>query len=89
MKPDEAREFRSQAGTALYLSLDRPSIQYAMSEISAGMSALTRLHWLKLKRLVRYLAKYPTEVWRFELQDKPSEYYVYTDSDWASDRETR
>ena len=89
LKPEEAKEFRSLAGTALYLSLDRPSIQFAMSEISSGMSAPTRLHWLKLKRLVRYLAKYPTEIWVFEIQDQPSEYCVYTDSDWASDRQTR
>ena len=89
LKPEEAKEFRSLAGTALYLSRDRPSIQFAMSEISSGMSAPTRLHWLKLKRLVRYLAKYPTEVWKFEIQDQPSDYCVYTDSDWASDRETR
>ena len=49
LKPEEAKEFRSLAGTALYLSLDRPSIQFAMSEISSGMSAPTRLHWMKLK----------------------------------------
>ena len=86
MKPEEAKEFRSPAGTALYLSLDGPSIQFAMSEISSGKSAPTRLHWMKL---VRYLAKYPTEVWKFEVQDQSSEYCVYTDSDWASDRKTR
>ena len=89
LKLEEAKEFRSLAGTALYLSLDRPSIQFAVSEISSGMSAPTRLHWLKLKRLVRYLAKYPTEVWKLEIQDQPSDYCVYTDSGWASDRETR
>ena len=89
LSSEEAKEFRSLSGTALYLSLDRPSIQFAMSEISSGMSSPTRLHWLKLKRLVRYLAKYPTEIWKFELQDTPTEYNVYTDSDWASDRETR
>lgn len=52
LKAKEAIEFRSLAGTALYLSLDRPSIQFAVSEISSGMAAPTRLHEMKLKRPV-------------------------------------
>ena len=66
------REFRKQAGTALYLSLDRPTIQYAMSQVSAGMSQPTELHSLQLKRLVRYLAKYPTEIWKLTNRKCPS-----------------
>ena len=76
-----AASFRRLAGTALYLSLDRPSIQYAMSEISSGMASPTHLHMLRLKRLCRYLAKYPREVWYYDLQEEPTEYHVYTDSD--------
>ena len=89
LSTEEAKEFRKYAGTALYLSLDRPSIQYAMSEISAGMSMPTKLHYMRLKRLVRYLVLYPTETWQYCLQEAPSHYYVYTDSDWATDKATR
>ena len=89
LSPEEATEFRSLAGTALYLSLDRPSIRYAMSEISSGMAKPTRLHMMRLRRLGRYLAKYPSEVWIFELQDAPSEIAIFTDSDWATDKATR
>ena len=89
LSTEEAKEFRKYAGTALYLSLDRPSIQYAMSEISAGMSMPTKLHYMRLKRLVRYLVRYPTETWEYCLQEAPSHYYGYTDSDWATDKATR
>ena len=86
---EEAAEFRRLAGTALHLSLDRPSIQFAMSEISSGMAKPTRLHMMRLRRLGRYLVKFPTEVWNFDYQEAPSEVIVYTDSDWGADKETR
>ena len=89
LNEEDASDFRRIAGTALYLSLDRPSIQYALSEITSGMSKPTRLHELRLKRLGRYLISYPREVWMFEIQDPPTEHIVYTDSDWASDKKTR
>ena len=43
----DAAEFRKLTGTALYLSLDRPSIQYAVSDIASGMANPTILHMLK------------------------------------------
>ena len=47
-----ARSRSSSAGTALYLSQDRPTIQYALSEIKSGMACLacpTVEHELKFK----------------------------------------
>jgi len=41
--------------------------------IASGMAKPTVLHNLRLKRLCRYLAKYPTETWVFEHQDEPKE----------------
>ena len=89
LDPAEAKQFRHWTGMALYLSLDRPSIQFAASQCSSGMAAPTRLHMLQLKRLVRYLVKYPKEVWEYNLQDEPSAVQVYSDSDWATCQRTR
>ena len=72
LDPAEAKQFRHWTGMAPYLSLDRPSIQFAASQCSRGLAAPTRLHMLQLKRLVRYLVKYPKEVWEYNLQDEPS-----------------
>ena len=89
LSESDAKEFRRLAGTALYLSLDCPTIQFAMTGIAAGMAKPTVLHQLRLKRLGRYLVRYPVEEWIFETQDQPGELQVYTDSDWAACVETR
>ena len=89
LSAEEASVFRKLAGTALYLSLDRPTIQFAVSDITSGMAKPLRLHMHKLRRLGRYLIKHPREVWNFEFQMAPKELVVFTDSDWASDTRTR
>ena len=88
---DETRAalFRRATGIALYISLDRPSIMFAMVDIMAGMAKPTVLHELRLQRLARYLLHHPTEVWVFRCQRPPEGLLVYTDSDWAADKETR
>ena len=80
LKDKDAKWFRQMAGTALYLSSDRPTMQFAVSQIATGMLQPTELHLLHLKRLVRYLVKYPTEQWRFDLQDEPDSLHIYCDS---------
>ena len=89
LSAEEANEFRRLAGTALYLSLDRPTIQFAVSDITAGMAKPCRIHMHRLKRLARYLLKFPSEVWVYRYQESPRELVVYTDSDWAQDPKTR
>ncbi|CAE7698042.1 RE1, partial [Symbiodinium microadriaticum] len=89
LPPEEASEFRRLAGTALYLSLDRPTIQFAVSDITAGMAKPRRIHMHRLKRLGRYLLKFPSEVWVYKYQEAPRELVLYTDSDWAQDPRTR
>ena len=85
----DAKWFRKLAGTALYLSLDRPTIQFAVSQVATGMTNPTEMHMLQLKRLVRYLVKYPTEQWKYNLQQEPKGISVYSDSDWATCGKTR
>ena len=78
------KEFRRYS---LYLSLDCPTIQFAMAGIAAGMAkptVPTVFHQLRLKRLGRRLVRYPVKEWIFETQEKPEELQVYTDGDWAA-----
>ena len=89
LSDEETSNFRRWTGIALYLSLDRPTIQFAVCDISSGMSKPLRIHLYRLRRLVRYLIKFPTESWIYELQECPREITVYTDSDWATDKATR
>ena len=88
--PDsEVQSFRQAAGTGLYLSIDRPTIQFAMGDVMAGMANPQRIHQLQMQRVARYVLEFPEEVWLYNYQSMPKELYVYTDSDWAADKETR
>ena len=82
-------KFRHLTGMALYASLDRPTIQFAVSEIARGMSQPKVIDELKLRKLAKYLKKNPREIWLYEYQTCPGELWIYTDSDWATDEQTR
>ena len=89
--PAEAKKFRSVAALANYVAMDRPDIQVAVSMLCQKMSKPTQKSWEKLKRVARYLKKYP--VLRFEYREETGEkelvLRVYADSDWAGCKETR
>ena len=88
LNAEDANVFRQAAGTGLYLSIDRPSLQYAMSETMGGMATPLVKHKL-IHHIARYVARYPAEVWLFKYQDMPRILRIYTDSDWAGNSETR
>ena len=71
------------------MSVDRPSLQYAASELAEGMSKPLEIHWLRLKRIGKYIAKYPVEKWHFEYQEAPKVLEGFSDSDWATNRWNR
>ena len=53
--PEDSTGYRSIAARANYLAADHPDLMYAVKELCRGMAAPTKGHWLKLKRLGRYL----------------------------------
>ena len=57
------------------MSIDRPSLQFAMSVVMSGMSEPKVVH--------------PGETWLFGYQTDPKTLYVYTVTDWAADELTR
>ena len=57
---------RACAARCNFLSLDRPDIQFSAKEVSRGMAHPTEGDLLRLKRLVRYLKKYPRAVFTYE-----------------------
>ena len=81
--------FRQAAGTGLYLSIDRPSLQFAMSVVMSGMSGPKVVHQLQVVRVARYILQHPGETCLFNYQADPETPYVYTDTDWAADVLTR
>ena len=92
MDSSDARKFRSIAARMNYLAMDRADIQFAAKEVCRSMAKPKIKDWGKVKRLARYLVEVPRLVWRFaenEGQNDKMQIDVYTDSDWAGDKESR
>ena len=85
----DAQTFRQAAGTGLKMSIDRPSLQFAMSVVMSGMSEPKVVHQLQVVRVARYVLQHPGETWLFGCQADPKTLYVYTDTDLAADELTR
>ncbi|CAJ1373293.1 unnamed protein product [Effrenium voratum] len=89
---DEAQtgEFRSMTMRLAYLSQDRPDVIHASRTLASAMKSPKMGDWLRLKKVVRYLLKYPYMKRTF-LEQRPEEVDVlaWSDSDWAGDLRTR
>lgn len=48
-------EYMALVGSLQYLSLTRPDISYVVNKLSQFMHYPTSVHWLALKRLLKYL----------------------------------
>ncbi|CAL2254173.1 unnamed protein product [Prunus armeniaca] len=70
-----------------YLTFTRPDLSYAVNSVCQYMTAPTDLHWLLVKRILRYLQgtldhglKFSTGPWQL---------HAFSDADWAGDVNTR
>ena len=70
LEPHDAQTFRQAAGTALYLSIDRPSLQFAMSVVIEWNEPKV-VHQLQVVRVARYVLQHPGETWLFNYQANP------------------
>ena len=59
LEPHDVQTFRQAAGTGLLLSIDRPSLQFAMSVVMSGMSEPKVVHQLQVVRVARYVLQHP------------------------------
>lgn len=86
---DLASMFRSSVMRAAYLSQDRPDLSHAVKNLSRKMVSPTESSLADLKRLGRYLKKYPNFAQVFATQAEPTSTKVQVDSDHAGDAVTR
>lgn len=87
----EVREFRALAARANYLSADRLDIQFAAKEVCRDMAKPSQASMARMKRLARYLLRYPKGVihYKADPQEEEDRVDVYSDSDWAGCPRTR
>jgi len=81
--------YRSVVAKGNYLAADRPDIQFAVKECARGMSSPTEENWFHLKKLVRYLIGVPRIVTKYKWQQEGNKMTVYSDANWAGDKQTR
>ena len=65
---NEIKPYRGCAARSNFLGLDRPDIQYAAKEVSRAMAKPHQSNVTALKRLGRYLHKYPRSVFMYKFQ---------------------
>ena len=56
---EQMGEYRSLVMRMAYLSQDRPDLGHVVRSLASKMRSPSENDWLKLKRAVRYLVKYP------------------------------
>ena len=72
LEPHDVQTFRQAAGTGL--SIDRPSLQFAMSVV---MSEAKVVHQLHVVRVARCVLQHPGETWLFGYQADPKTLCVH------------
>jgi len=72
-----------------YLGTDRSDIQFAIKELSQQLNGPSVDDVVALKRVGRYLLKYPRDVWTFPREKPATCVRMVCDSDWAGNIATR
>ena len=86
---EAASEFRSAVMRAAYLSQDRPDIGHAVKNLARRLVQPTEASLTDLKRLIRYLIRYPDFAQVFKAQRTPERLVIQVDNDHAGDTVTR
>ena len=97
LEHDRAAIYRSAVGSAIYLSLDRRDIIFAVKELARRLQSPLEVDWLALKLLGRYLLgpdkariTLVTELDKQRYREgHPLPLCGFSDSDWAGCPETR
>jgi len=85
----DATLYRRAAARINYVALDRPDLSFASRVASSYMSCPKEGHDQLIKRIIRYLKGKPRVAIRYEFQEESEGIIVFTDSDWAGDKNIR
>ena len=92
VSPEEHKTYRSGVGTLLYLTKhSRPDICNPVRELSKTMNAPAPVHLKEMYKLIRFVLSRKDYGLKFELRKDMKKWALKTlsDSDFASDKETR
>ncbi|XP_021833818.1 uncharacterized protein LOC110773602, partial [Prunus avium] len=83
----DPREYRSVVGALQYLTVTRPDITYAVNQVCQHMHQPTLVHWIAVKRILRYLKGSPSDGLFFT--PGSTSLVAFSDSDYAGDPDSR
>uniref|UniRef100_A0A3Q7FFK2 Uncharacterized protein n=1 Tax=Solanum lycopersicum TaxID=4081 RepID=A0A3Q7FFK2_SOLLC len=84
---DNPTLYRSIMGGLYYLAVTRPDIQHAVNRVSQSMHAPTEQNFQALKKILCYLKGSSRRGLLFQKENL--ELSIYSDSDWANDKDDR
>lgn len=73
----------------LYLNFTRPDISYVVQQLSQFLHSPTEVHWKAAIHVLKYLKGCPSKGLFFGKNTFPIEITAFSDSDWASCKDTR
>jgi hypothetical protein len=82
LSPDDATRYQSVVGGLQYLSLTRPDISFSVNRMCQYMSSPTTVHWVMMKRILRYLRDTIDLGLRFSKSNSML-LSAFSDADWA------
>ena len=80
---------RSMVALINYISQDRPDLGYCSTELSRTMANPRVGDEICLKRVIRYLARYPVAAISYLWQSSSTGLLAYSDADWGGGPRTR
>ena len=86
LQGQDVTSYRGVTARCNYLGPDRPDAQFAIKECCREMSAPTTGSLRRIKRVGRYLKRFPRLVWKFDLQEAVFHMERFTDANWAGCR---
>ena len=86
---EDIMRYRGIIARCNYLGTGRPDAFFVIREGCQEMSKPTNGFLRRLRRIGRYLKKYPRLIWRYPMQSEQSEIVIRTDADWAGCRRWR
>ncbi len=88
--PDFAQQYQLAIGSLMYaIVYTRPDLAYAVSKLSQYSSNPKKVHWKAVKRVLRYVKGTLDYSLTFGGTSSTTSLIGYTDSDWASDKESQ
>ena len=85
----DVKRIRAIGARGSFLAMALDDLQFSTKEVCRSMSAPKVGNRAKLKRLGRYLVKYPAPEWVFDGRSAYDKIVVFVDADWAGCMKTR